>query len=62
MKMMFSRLGIPEVVRSDNGTQYSSRRFKRFAESWRFQHVISSPDYPRSSGMAERYVQVIKNC
>ena len=34
--MMFLRLGVPEVVRSDNETQYSSRRFKRFAESWRF--------------------------
>ena len=31
MKMTFSRLGIPKVVRSDNGTQYSSRSFKRFA-------------------------------
>ena len=61
MKMMFSRLGIPEIVRSDNGTQYTSGRFKRFAESWGFQHITSSPEYPRSNGMAERYVQVVKN-
>ena len=61
MKMMFLRLGISEVGRSDNVTQYSSRRFKRFAESWRFQHVTSSPEYPRSNCMAERYVQLIKN-
>ena len=60
--MMFSRLGIPEVVRSDNGTQYLSRRFRRFAELWRFQHVTSSPEYPRSNGMVERYVQVVKIC
>ena len=59
--MMFSRSGISEVVRSDNGTQYSSRRFKRIDESWRFQHVTSSPEYPRYNGMAERYVQVVKN-
>ena len=32
MKMMFSRLGIPEMVRSGNGTQCLSRRFKRYAE------------------------------
>ena len=61
MKMWFSRLDIPEVVRSNNGRQYSSRRFKRFAESWRFQHIIRSPKYPRSNGMTERYAQVIKN-
>ena len=59
--MMFLRWDIPEVVRSDNGTQYSSRRFKRFAESWRFQHITSSPEYPKPNGMMERYVQVIKN-
>ena len=61
IKMMFSILGIPEVVKSDNGTQYSSRTFQRFTESWRFLHITSSPEYPRSNGMAERYVQVIKN-
>ena len=61
MKMMFSRLGIPEIVRSDNGTQYTSGRFKRFAESWGFQHITSSPEYPRSNGMAERYVEMVEN-
>ena len=61
MKMMFSRLGIPEIVRSDNGTQYSSREFKQFATSWGFDHVTSSPEYPRSNGMAERHVQTVKD-
>ena len=51
-------MGTPEVVRGDNGIQYSSRRF---AESWRFQHITSSREYPRCNGTAERYVQVIKN-
>ena len=59
--MMFSRLGIPEIVRSDNGSQYSSREFKQFATSWGFDHVTSSPEYPRSNGMAERHVQTVKD-
>ena len=60
MEMIFSRLGIPEVVRSDNGPQYSSATFKEFAETWGFKHVTSSPEYPKSNGMAERHVQTVK--
>ncbi len=37
----FSRHGIPEVVRSDNGLQYSSHEFAMFADSYGFKHVTS---------------------
>lgn len=61
MKEIFARHGIPEFVFSDNGTQYSSREFKQFADDWGFQHVTSSPNYPQSNGKSERAVQTIKN-
>ena len=32
LKMQFSRHGIPEIVVSDNGPQYNSCEFKKFAE------------------------------
>ena len=38
LKHIFSRMGIPEVMRSDNGPQYSSSSFKKFAKDWKFQH------------------------
>ena len=37
-------MGIPEVMRSDNGPQYSSLNFKKLAEDLRFQHITSSLD------------------
>ena len=43
-KHIFSRMGVPEVMRSDNGPQYSSLRFKKFAEDLKFQHITSSLD------------------
>lgn len=60
MKEIFSRHGIPEIVISDNGRQYSSREFKSFASEWGFEHVTSSPNYPQANGKSERAVQTIK--
>ena len=61
LKAVFSRHGLPEVVRSDKGPQYSSHEFARFADSYNFKHVTSSPLYPQSNGQAERAVQTVKN-
>ena len=60
LKSVFARHGIPEVVRSDNGPQYSSKEFSQFASSYGFQHITSSPRYPQSNGQAERTVRTVK--
>ena len=54
MRSIFARHGIPKVVFSDNGPQYSS------LESWDFIHKTSSPEFPQSSGFVERAIQTIK--
>ena len=61
MKKMFSRLGIPEAPRSDNGPQYTAHVFKEFSKEWNFKHVTSSPEYPKSNGFVERHIQIVKN-
>ena len=61
LRNIFSRVGIPEILRSDNGPQFSSQEFRKFTQSWNFQYITSSPYYPKSNGLAERYVQTIKN-
>ena len=43
LKSVFSRHGIPEIVRSDIGPQYSSAEFMSFASSYGFHHLTSSP-------------------
>ena len=60
-KSIFARHGIPEVVVSDNGPQYSSEAYANFARKFRFEHITSSPHYPQSNGEAERAVQTVKN-
>ena len=49
LKELFSELGIPETIRSDNGPQFASHQFAMFAEEWNFDHTTSSPRNPRSN-------------
>ena len=56
----FSRHGILDAVRSENGPQYLSQEFARFADSYAFKHVTSSPLFPQSNGEAERMVKTVK--
>ncbi|XP_011859821.1 PREDICTED: uncharacterized protein K02A2.6-like [Vollenhovia emeryi] len=58
-KVMFARFGIPEIVRSDNGTQFSTE-FLRFAREYGFKLVTSSPKYPQSNGCVEAAVKIAK--
>ena len=60
-KSIFARHGIPEVVVSDNGPQYSSKAYADFAKEYQFKHVTSSPYHPQSNGEAERAVGTIKS-
>jgi hypothetical protein len=59
-KSIFARHGIPSVVRSDNGPQYTAQEYKQFSKEWLFEHQTSSPYYPKSNGLAEKAVQTVK--
>ena len=58
---VLSQHEIPEIVRSDNGLQFSAQEFAEFANTYGFRYVTSSPKYPQSNGQIERVVQTMKN-
>ena len=60
LKETFLRFGIPEVLRSDNGPQFRSRKFAEFSHNWNFVHNTSSPKYPQGNSLAERSIQTAK--
>ncbi|CAI6370722.1 unnamed protein product [Macrosiphum euphorbiae] len=60
LKIVFSRFGIPEEIVADNNP-CGSREFKQFAEEWHFNVTLSSPNYPKSNGLAEKAVGIAKN-
>ena len=57
---IFSRLGFPEEIVSDNGRQFVSQEFEQFLRSKNIKHVRSSPYYPRSNGKIERFHRYLK--
>ena len=60
LKSLFSRFGIPKVVISDNGPQFSSYQFMRFAKELDLMHDPSSPKHTKSNGMTESAVKTVK--
>ena len=59
-KKLFARWGIPEIVRTDPGTQFFSQ-FNQFAKEYDFKHVQNSPKYSQSNGAVEAAVKTAKN-
>lgn len=59
LKSMFAVHGVPKAIMADN-MPFNSIQMEQFASEWGFEIVTSSPHYPRSNGLAERYVQTIK--
>ncbi|XP_062539057.1 uncharacterized protein K02A2.6-like [Armigeres subalbatus] len=50
----FSRYGIPETLRSDNGPQFISEQFKTFCEEYGICHQKTTPYWPQANGEVER--------
>ena len=60
LKRHFARHGIPDIVITDNGPQFTSALFAEFSQQWMFNHVTASPHFPQSNGMAESTVKTAK--
>ena len=60
LRKLFARFGLPEVVVSDNGSQFISTEFDNFLRCNGVKHVRSAPYHPATNGEAERNVQTFK--
>ena len=60
LSMIVTELGLPHMVKSDNGPCYSSKEFPEFLQCYIIMHQTSSPNHPRSNGFIERMVGVAK--
>ena len=60
LRALFAQTGVPTVLRTDGGPQFTSGTLRRFLSRWEVRHEISSPRYPRSNGHAEAAVKLVK--
>ena len=51
---VFARNGFPGVLVLDNGSQFTSKRFKDFCERLAIKKIESAPYCPQSNGVVER--------
>ena len=58
---VFGEYGWPDNLLTDNGPCNASHELKQLMLDMSVNHITSSPHYPQSNGLAEKYVQIVKN-
>ena len=57
---LFPRFGVVDCVVSDNGSQFTSVKFKEFCEIFQIKNITTPQYHPRSNGQVERFVDTLK--
>ena len=60
LRAIFATHGLPVMVVSDNGTNFTSKEFQEFMKRNSIKHIRVSPYHPASNGQAQRAVRVFK--
>ena len=60
-RLIFSEYGWPDTLVSDNVLCYVAETFTSLMKEYTVNHITSSPHYPQSNGLAEKFVQIVKN-
>ncbi|XP_058816399.1 uncharacterized protein K02A2.6-like [Topomyia yanbarensis] len=61
MREFFATFGLPSVLVTDRGTQFTSDQFQQFLKKNGITHKMGAPYHPATNGQAERYVQTFKD-
>lgn len=57
----FTMVGIPRIVQTDRGTNFTSNLFEQIIKEVNVNHVTSSACRPQSQGCLERFHQTLKS-
>ena len=60
LKNHFARYGCPERLISDNGQQFTSSEFTKFAKEWDFEHRTNIPSNSKANGKVESAVKTAR--
>ncbi|CAB4043006.1 Transposon Ty3-G Gag-Pol poly [Paramuricea clavata] len=62
LNAIFSRQGLPEVLKSDNGPPFNAPEFESYAKHCGFTHRNITPYWPQANGEAERFMRTLQKC
>ncbi|XP_062540874.1 uncharacterized protein K02A2.6-like [Armigeres subalbatus] len=60
LRDFFATFGLPAVLVTDRGSQFTSVQFQEFLKKNGIVHKMGAPYHPATNGQAERYVQTFK--
>uniref|UniRef100_A0A8C5Q3F0 Gypsy retrotransposon integrase-like protein 1 n=1 Tax=Leptobrachium leishanense TaxID=445787 RepID=A0A8C5Q3F0_9ANUR len=60
LRRLFATHGLPDVIVSDNGAQFTAAEFQSFLNANMIRHIKSAPFHPATNGQAERMVRTTK--
>ena len=60
LSVIVTELGLPHIIRSDNGPCYNSKEFQQFLQCYSITHQTCSPNHRSSNGFVERMFGVAK--
>ena len=60
LRSVFTLNGLPEILVSDNGPQFSSEEFDQFTKTNGNKHLKYATYHPATNELAERFVQTFK--
>lgn len=60
LRQAFSATGVPVLLLSDGGPQFTAKKTQDFLTKWGVKHQLSSPHYPQANGHAESAVKAVK--
>ena len=55
---VFSVMGQPKMIKTDNGPGYTSQKFKQFCSQLQIKHITGIPYNPQGQGLVERDIRL----
>ena len=62
LKEFFFRMGIPDVISTDNGFQFCSKEMEDFFNMFNIKHIRSTPWHPMAQGAIENFNGCLEKC